>query len=295
MKITAKDRTLDIFLYTCIAILSIIVIYPFYYILVNSFNANLFYHNVYFWPNEITFENYKDFLTKPAMYKASLISIARVGVAIPTALLCNSMAAYVLRGKNIRIRRLILILATITMFFGGGLIPFYMLTKKLMIFDTFWIYVLPGLFNFFHIIILMSVFNTEIPQEIEDSAKIDGANDFIVYAKIFIPMSIPVLACLALFEGVGAWNDWATTIFFTKKDSLMTLSAILLRIIREADMNAVLNGSLATLEDLNNERFKSIEGIKYATMIVSIIPILMIYPWVQKYFVKGMKIGAIKG
>lgn len=295
MKLTAKDRTIDICIYTFIAIGAIIVIYPFYYVLVNSMNANLYYYTVYFWPKEISLENYRYFLVRPAMYTALLMSIARVGVAIPTGLLCDSMTAYVLRKKNIRIRGLILILATITMYFGGGVIPFYMIARMLRIYDTFWMYVLPQLFNFFHIIILMSVFNHEIPQDIEDSARIDGANDFIIYSKIFIPMSIPVLACLALFEGVGAWNDWATTIFFTRSAHLNTLAAVLLRIIREGEVEVVTRTGGVLLEDLDNARFRSIEGMRYATMMISTIPILMIYPFVQKYFVKGIKIGAIKG
>lgn len=291
MKLSRQDRTVNLLLYLFIILFSLSVLYPFYYVAMNSFNALLDFGPVYLLPKQWSSFYYQLIFRDDKVSHAFMISVLRTLAGIVVNVASAAMAAFALRKPDLKFRNLYFTLATITLFFNGGLIPAYIVIKNLMLYDTFLIYIFPGMFNFLFIVILMSVFN-DVPRELEDSAKVDGAGPFIAFARIFVPLSIPVIATISLFEGVTQWNAWFDTVYFTSSDKLATLSSILIRIVSDAQITEVLN-RMSSL-DTRSQRV-NIQGIKFATMIVSIVPILMSYPFLQRYFVKGIKIGAIKG
>jgi len=178
------------------------------------------------------------------------------------------------------------------MFFGGGLIPGFLNLKMLGLYNTFWVYVIPGIFGFFSVIMLMSYFN-DIPDAMEESAHIDGANYFRIFWSIYLPMSMPIIATLLLFAGVGQWNSYFDSFYFVRKESLQTLAAALLKIVLRNEMDQFTRELSRSLQ--TETRQVNIEGIKLAIIVVSIVPVLLIYPFMQRFFIKGVRIGAIKG
>jgi putative aldouronate transport system permease protein len=288
---TKQDRLFYFLNYTFLVIFSIMVAYPFYYLLINSFNMRLSYGPAYLFPAETTFKYYKAIFSNDNVINAFFLSVARTALGIATALFVTSMCAFALRKRNLGFRNIYLIIFTIPMFFSGGLIPGYLNLRMLGLLDNFLVYIFPQMFVFFYVIILMSCFN-DIPDSLEESAKMDGAGDFTVYSRIYMPMSLPVVAYIALVVGVGQWNSWFDTLYYTNSPKLVTLSALLIKIVRQS--NVGLYTSAIISKDV--ERFvPNPEGIKFATMIVAIVPIVIIYPFLQRYFVKGIKIGAVKG
>ena len=226
------------------------------------------------------------------MTNAFIITVLRtVAGVLATDFVCAT-SAFVLRKKDILFRKFYLILLTIPMFFGGGLIPSYLNLKMFGLLDNFLVYIIPGLVSFFMIIIMMTSFN-DIPDALEESAKIDGAGYFTIFSRIYVPLSLPVLATVSLFIGVGQWNSWFDTMYFTSSQSLITLQAILVRTITQSSVTAEMQ-MMSGLKD-SEKNLISPEGIKMATMIVTVLPILFIYPFLQRYFVKGVMIGSIKG
>ena len=285
-----KDRLIDASLYVFLAAASLLIIYPFYYVVINSVNADLKYGMVYLLPGHLTTKNFQIIFNDSSLVKAIGVSASRMAAGVLFTVANCSMCAFALRNKDLKFRNFYLILFTIPMFFGGGLIPAFLNYRMLHIYDTFFVYILPGVFNFFYIIILMTSFN-DIPEAIGESAYMDGANHFIVYLRIYLPMSLPVIATLALFAGVWQWNSWFDTMYFTRSKSLTTLASVLLKIINQNSMDQYVS-QLFTDWERNKA---NPEGIKLATIVVSIVPVLLIYPFMQKYFIKGVRIGAIKG
>jgi putative aldouronate transport system permease protein len=176
------------------------------------------------------------------------------------------------------------------MFFGGGLIPYFILLRSIGLYDNFMVYIIPGLFNFFNCIIFMTFFR-ELPAGLEESAKIDGANDFIVFLMIVLPLSMPIIATISLFNGVYHWNDYFSGVMFVNDPDLQPIQTFLFRVIAGSSQTKSIVGMPAgvTAQAVNSQ------SVKLATMTVTTAPIICIYPFLQRYFVKGVMIGAIKG
>jgi len=291
MKTTPRDRLIDIALYILVSVFSLLVLYPFYFVVINSVNARLDIRSVFIWPEVFSGIGYRMLFLDKNLSRAIITTVLRTIAGVSTTLVFVSMAAFALRKKDLKLRNFYLVLFLIPRFFGGGLIPYAMVIRGLGIYNTFLVYVLPTIWNFFFCILIMSAFN-DVGQELEDSARIDGAGSFLIYYRIYIPLIGPVLATIALFEGVSQWNQWFDTLFFTRGTKLLTLSALLVRIIRNAQVTEIM--ALSGQRDELQQQI-TIENLQYATMVFTTVPILMIYPFVQKYFVKGIKIGAIKG
>ncbi|MBN2221725.1 MAG: carbohydrate ABC transporter permease, partial [Vallitaleaceae bacterium] len=187
-------------------------------------------------------------------------------------------------------RKIYLFIGTFTMFFGGGLIPFFLLLKQLQLLDTFMVYIIPSMFNFFNLLIFMSFFRT-IPASLEESAKMDGANDFVVFIRMILPLSKPVLATIALFTGVWHWNDYFYGVIYVNKTSLQPIQTFLYKVIAQADSSRMAISNPVGVSKSN----VTSNSIKYATMVVTTLPIVIVYPFLQKYFVKGVMLGAVKG
>lgn len=186
-----------------------------------------------------------------------------------------------------------MVIMLITMFFSGGLIPTYLLFRDLHLLDTFWVYVIPTLFSVWNMIIMMSFFRG-IPEPLIESAKLDGAGEYRIFFQLIIPLSKPVLAAIALFNGVAHWNTYFDSMMFTNSPDLQTIQLFLMRVVTDADFARSVGG--AAIANMPEQAKKiSPETLKLAMMIATSLPIIIVYPFLQKYFVKGVLIGSIKG
>jgi len=268
--------------------------YPFWNVLVLSVNsaADSIKGGIYFWPRELSFTSYKEILTDREILHAVWVTFARTVVGTPLAVLVITLLAYPLSNRDLVLRKPITLYFIFTMYFGGGLIPYYMVLKSVHLIDTFWVFVLPGLVNVFYMI-LVRTFIEQLPQELAESAKIDGANDLQIFIRVILPLTMPVLATIALFIAVGHWNAWFDSYAFTYKSSLKTLQAVLVKILNQYQTGSMVSDA-QKLADSAKRLAVSSDTIRMAATVVATLPIVLVYPFLQRYFVKGMMLGAVK-
>ncbi|AYA77984.1 carbohydrate ABC transporter permease [Bacillus sp. Y1] len=268
-----------------------ITLYPIWYVLVNSLNdgVDAMRGGIYWWPREFTIENYKAVFQTQGILTSFGVTIAKTVIGTLTHVFFTAMVAYAISRRDLYGRKLYMMIGIITMFFSGGLIPYFLLIRDLGLFDNFLVYIIPTLFNFFHLIIFVSFFR-ELPASLEEAAKIDGANDFMIFIKVIIPLSMPVIATIALFQGVYQWNDYFAGVIFVNNPDLQPIQTYLYKVVAESSSNQMITaaGTVTT-------KTVTSQSIKLATMVVTTLPIMLVYPFLQKYFVKGMLIGSVKG
>jgi putative aldouronate transport system permease protein len=270
-----------------------LMVYPLWNILVVSFNQgrDAMLGGIYWWPRKFSLENYVTVFRNMTIFRAFAVSLARTLVGTTLTVFFTAMVSYAITKKHLIGRKAYLAIGTLTLFFSAGLIPYFLLLRDLGLYDRFLVYVIPTMFNFYNLIIFQAFFR-ELPPDIEESARIDGANDFVIFARIVLPLSKPVLAVIALFVGVYNWNDFFFGVIFIKSSALLPIQTVLYRIISEAtaanEMMSFIPGGV------RNSTVTS-QALKMATMVITTFPIVCIYPFLQKYFVKGLLLGAIKG
>jgi len=295
MKKSKSERVFQVFNYTFLGCMSFLFVYPFWRIFILSLNEGIdaAKGGINFWPRKFTLDNYIVLFSRNDIMNAYTITIARTVAGTVLSVLLMAMMAYGLSKQQVKGRKVINTLLLITMFFSGGLIPTYLLYLKLKIFNTFWVYILPCLYSASNVFIMRTFFRA-FSVEIEESAKIDGANDLTVFFKIVFPLSMPIIATMALFMAVGHWNDYMTGVLFINDSSLLPLQTVLMKIINEGDSTKFISQGGLMLE---REKMKTMttQSIRMATLMVVVLPIMCIYPFLQKYFVKGVMIGSLKG
>lgn len=284
----------DVFVYVFLFIVVVITFYPFWQVFIISVNDSIdtMKGGLYFFPRELTLNSYIVVLREEDFLSTLKVTLARTVLGTIASLIVVSMAAYVLSRNYLVGRKAISLIFMFTMYFGGGLIPYYMILKTFDLIDTFWVYIFPGLLDVFSILLIMT-FMRSIPGEMEESARLDGAGEFTIYARIIFPLSLPILATICLFTSIGHWNSWFDSYAFTYQKGLKTLGAYLVDILNEYATNNMRHES-NQLIDSRMRNPVSPDSIRMAVTIVATIPILLIYPFVQRYFVKGIMIGAIK-
>ncbi|BCZ44159.1 sugar ABC transporter permease [Clostridium gelidum] len=288
-----KLKTFDIVLAIVMIIIAIVTIYPFLNVLTISLNdaSDTVKGGIHIWPREFTLQNYKEiFEGSSKLPQGLLISVLRTVIGTATGVLASAMVAFVLSRREYVFNKFVTILFILTMYISGGLIPEYMLIKNLGLINNFAVYIIPGLISAFNVIVLRS-FIDGLPPALNESAMIDGANEFVIFTKIVLPLCLPVIATVALFIAVGQWNSWFDTYLYARQsDGLTTLQYELMKVMSTA------NGSSKV--DPNNPVLQAAavnpESIKMAITMVATGPILLVYPFVQKYFVTGMTLGAVK-
>lgn len=270
----------------------VITLYPFWYVIVSSISnshALMRFDGVLLLPQGFSLEAYKMVFRNPNIISGYVNTVIIVVAGTTLNLIVTSLGAYVLSRKGIGWTRPIMLLIIFTMFFSGGLIPVFLLVNNwLNLGDTLLAVIFPGLISTWNLIILRTSFGT-IPESLIESAHLDGANDFSILVRIVIPLSLPVMAVMVLFYGVGHWNSWFNAMIYLRDRSNYPLQLILREILIQNDTRFMAAG--ADMEDVEGVA----ESIKYATIIVATLPILAVYPFLQKYFVKGVMIGSIKG
>ncbi len=286
---TLPERLFDMINIVLMALLAFVTIYPFYNILINSFNdpIDAARGGITFWPRILSIENYKMVFRDDSILNAFVVTVSRTVIGTAAAVLFTGAFAYGISKPNLLWRKLIILLAVITLYFSGGLIPSYLLIAKyLHLKNHFLAYILPNLFNAYNAIIMVTFFRG-IPKEMEESAKIDGANDLKIFFRLVLPVSKPVLATIALYNGVFHWNSWFDAMLYGGQH-LKTLQQILIQIINSNSNVSITAGNLGF-------RAVTAESVKLATMVITTLPIVFTYPFLQKYFVKGILIGSVKG
>ncbi|MCL6457431.1 MAG: carbohydrate ABC transporter permease [Gorillibacterium sp.] len=276
------------------ALICFITIYPIWYVLVNSFNdgADAMRGGIYWYPRMFSLKSYEAVFKNDGLMNAMGITVAKTLLGTVLHVLFTAMVAYGISRKELIGRTLYMYIGTITMFFGGGLIPYYLLIRDLHLLDNFLVYIIPAMFSFFDLIIFVAFFR-DIPEGMEEAAKIDGAHDLKIFYRVVLPVSMPVMATIAMFHGVYQWNDYFTAVIFTDKTDLQPIQTFLYRIVALSGSNQI--ATIATALPGNVVRKVTSQSVKLATMVVTTVPIVIVYPFLQKYFVKGFMIGSIKG
>ena len=294
---TIGDRIFDGINYLLLSILGFTTLYPFIYALVLSFNDgnDALKGGIYFWPRKFTLDNYYKAFQNPNISSAFQISIARTVLSVVLSVFLTAMLAYALSKKGMPGRKYFVMFFYFTMLFGAGLIPKYVIYRKMNLLNNFWIYVLPGLYNFYNAIVMKTYFDG-IPDSLSEAAEIDGCSELQTFFRIILPLSMPVLATISLFVGVGSWNDWFTGEYFINKPELVSAATLLNKLLSEAsfESSAGANGFENINESIRQNSNVTPEALRMTFLIILTVPILCIYPFLQKYFVKGVMIGSIK-
>jgi putative aldouronate transport system permease protein len=290
------DRLFDWCNYLFLTMVLLVTLYPFLNVLAISLNDSVdtVRGGIYIWPREFTLENYRVIFEYDHLVTGFINSVLRTVIGTVLGVLSSAMVAFTLSRGDFQGRKFVSTIIVLTLYFSGGLIPGYMLIRELNLINTFWVYVLPGMVNAFHIIIVRS-FMDGLPYSLQESAKIDGANDFTIFWRIILPLCTPVLATIALFVAVGQWNAWFDTYLYNSSNpNLTTLQYELMKILQNTTMSASDANAFRGTSGEDHSRTVSPESIKMAISMITIIPILLVYPFVQRFFVKGMTLGAVK-
>ncbi len=292
---SSVDKVFVIFNTLFILAITAIVLYPLLYILSASISSPASVNTGEMWliPKDVTLEGYKRVFQNNSIwngYKNTIIyTISGVAVHLFILLPC----AYALSRKSVPYKKAIMWFFLFTMFFNGGLIPTYLLIKDLGMINTTWAMIIPNALGVWSIIVARAFFQQNIPNELIEAAEIDGANDFYIFAKLVLPISAPIIAVMALFHGVGLWNQYFNGLMYLNESSMYPLQLVLREILILNQMDEQMAMSGIDFESYA-ETARIADIVKYAVMIVSALPLLIVYPFLQRYFVKGVLVGSIK-
>ena len=283
-----KVYLFDVINFLWMGLFCLCCIYPIYYVLIGSFNQGADYDKggVYLLPRIFTFENYRIVLRKTEMWHSYLVTFGRTIIGTVTSVVYTSIVAYAMSRSNLKFKKAFYYINIFTMFFGGGLVPYFLIIKSLHLYDSFWVYIIPGLYSVYNMIVMSSFFKS-ISNELHEAAVVDGAGEFRIWWQIYLPLSKPVLATVALWAAVGHWNSYFDTMIYTASDKLHTLQYFLLKAISTSNMTEGMPSDML-------ERI-SARTISLAAIIISIIPVLFFFPFVRKNFQSGIMIGSLKG
>lgn len=285
------ERLFDGVNVTFMIVLSAATVYPFLYVLFASLSDPSWVvqmRGLIWYPKGFTIEAYKLVFANPSILTGYVNTLIYVVFGTALNILMTSLGAYALSRQSVMWKNPLMFIIVFTMFFNGGLIPTYLLINELGMLDSRWALIIPSAMSAYNLIIMRTSFQG-IPVSLEESAKLDGANDFTVLFRIVLPLSMPVVAVMILFYGVSHWNGWFNALIYLRTRDLYPLQLILREILITNSTDSMMTGVGGA------DKMPIGETIKYATIIVATVPILLLYPFLQKYFVKGVMIGAIKG
>ncbi len=279
----------DIIIYILVSFAAFLTLYPFLNVVAVSLSDYSEYikNPLMVWPHKLNLDSFEYVFENPLL-KSSYINTILVTVGtVVFGIFLTVTTAYPLSRKRFKGKIIFMNLILFTMLFNGGLIPNYYLIRSLKLLNTLWALILPSMLVAFNIILMKNFFES-IPDSLEEAAKIDGASDIYILFKIIVPLSIPIIATLSLFKAVGQWNSFFTAVIYLKDSSKWTLQLLLRELIMTANV-------ISTSDALEQEKLIMPETIKYAALLIVMMPIMCIYPFIQRYFVKGIMVGAVKG
>ncbi|MGN1142713.1 MAG: carbohydrate ABC transporter permease [Oliverpabstia sp.] len=295
-KISFGDTSFSIVNYLFFGLFTVICFYPFYYLIINSISANDLSAagEILLLPKKIHFGNYKKVLQLSGLTRAVFISVARTVIGTAFTVLVSAYLGFMFSQEKMWKRKLWYRLVVITMYFNAGMIPMYITMKNLHLTNTFWVYILPAIVQPFNII-LVKTYIESIPKSLQEAAEMDGAGLMTVFSKIILPTCKPILATVAIFAAVGQWNSFQDTLLYITDQKWYSLQYLLYTYINQANSIAAMAKSSGTANLANVATTLTATSVRMTVAVVVVLPILFVYPFFQKYFVKGIMIGSVKG
>lgn len=289
-RFTAFDAAIHVFL----ILFAATILFPFVYVIGLSLSTAqaLYTSEVFFWPNQMTVEGYRRFFSMDFVHTGYLVTVFRTAVGTAASLLVQSLAAYALSKRYLPHRNIYTTILIIPLFFGGGLIPTFLMVKGIGLLDSIWVFVFFHLVQIFHMLILRNFF-MGIPEELEDSARIDGASDLLIFFRIVLPLSTAAIATVGLWEAVMHWNAWFDSLIYITSEPKHVINVHIRRLVieqQEGFTERMIDSFFGKRDDQPTP-----ETIRAAAIIVTLTPIMLVYPFIQKYFVKGVVVGSLKG
>ncbi|WP_169081732.1 carbohydrate ABC transporter permease [Paenibacillus sp. PL91] len=288
---TKGDKIADAIIYTVLGLFALVTLFPLYYVVIVSVTPYIeVMKNGGFvvWPEHFTFQAYKEIFGSPRIPQALKITVFITVVGTALNLAVTTLLAYPLSKKSVPGRQFILMALVFTMIFSGGIIPLYIVVRSLGLYDSVWALIIPGMVSTFNLLIVKTYFEN-LPPEVEEAAKVDGCGDISTLFRIVLPLSAPIMATIGLFYGVTHWNEYFKGIFYISDKTLMPMQVVLRSMIQAPNVSTELSVNSLILDTLPPET------IKMAVVIVATLPIVIVYPFLQKYFVKGALLGSVKG
>ena len=287
-KLNRRVGVFDIVLAVIIGLFCILCIYPIVYVLAGSFNQGADYSigGVWILPRVFTFENYAVVLKDTDFWTSYAVTIARTVLGTALALVFTAIVAYAMSRPNLKFKKTFYAINLFTMFFSGGLVPYFLIIKSVGLYDNFLVYIIPSLYSVYNMIVLQSGF-ASISSDIHDAALIDGAGEFRIWWQIYMPLSKPVLATIVLWLAVGHWNSYFDTMIYTNSEELQSLQYFLLKAVQTSSMTEGMPPEMM-------ERLSS-QTLSLAAIILSIIPVFCFFPLIRKNFASGIMVGSLKG
>ena len=297
IKETKHDKVYLAFVYLILTVALVIVAYPLIYILSASISNPTIVAAGEMWllPKDITFEGYRRVFQDSSIWNGYLNTVIYTVVGTLVNLVVTLPAAYALSRRDFVGRNLFMILFIVTMFFGGGLVPTYLVVRSLGLVDSMWALILPGATSVWNLIVCRTFFQSSIPRELQEAAEIDGCSNFRLYFRIILPLSTALIAVMALFFGVGHWNNYFSAMIYLNQQEKYPLQLVLRQILVLQQMSAQAGTIDATMATSLNNKAEVAALVKYAVIIVATLPIIAVYPFLQRYFVQGVMIGSVKG
>lgn len=285
--------TFSIINYIFLSILLIACIYPFYYIFIYSISIPVEAEKgIYLLPAGFTLKNYMSVLSLPGIGNSALVSLTRTVLGTIITIACSSLLAYLMTKKEMYFRTVLYRILVVTMYFNAGLIPYYLTIKMYHLNQSILLYIIPGAISAYYVI-LIKTFIEQLPASLEESAKLDGAGYFRIFMRIIFPLSMPIIATIAVFSAVGQWNTWIDNFLFMTNPKLKTLQLTLYEYLTQTNRIAqATNEERASGQAVRN---LTPAAVRMTITMVVTLPIIFVYPFMQKYFVKGLMMGAIKG
>ena len=282
-------RGLNFFL---LIVFAFLCVYPLYFIFINSISgADAVVRGVYILPEDFSLEFYKSLLQMPNIPNSIVVSVARTVLGTALTVICSSFLGYMVTQSELPMRKWVYRFVVATMYFNAGLIPWYILMVNLGLKNNFLLYILPSAVGAYYVV-LSKTYIESIPASVEESAKIDGAGVLTIYARLILPMSMPIIACLIVFCAVNQWNAWSDNFYLVSDPKLSTLQYQLYMNLANESSNVANTTSSSSL--LRSKATTEL-GLRYALSMLTVLPIILVYPFMQKYFVKGIMLGAVKG
>lgn len=294
IKRNTEDWIMDSVISVVMVLVLVVTIYPFWNVIIQAFNAagDTARGGLWLYPRQFTLQNFKELLSDSGWSTAIVVSVARTVVGTALGVSVTGIVAFAMSQTDLLFRNMYYRIFMFTMYFGGGIIPFYILLKTIHMNNTFWVYVIPGCLSVYNMLIMINFYQS-IPKSLYESAQLDGATYMQIFVKITVPLSKACVATIALYNAVSQWNAWMDTAYYTTSESLKTMSMKMMEIINLASIS-VEKGDIMTGGAISSALRTTSRSLQAASVVLAVTPILCVYPFLQKYFVKGVMIGSVK-
>ena len=297
-KVSFSDRLISVLTYIIYSIFAFVCAYPFYYIFINTISANNLSERgkIIFWPKEIHFTNYQNVMKISGLFQAMKVSVARTVIGTIVTVVVAAFLGYMFTRETMWHRKLWFRMVAATMYFNAGIIPWFITMKNLGLTNNFWVYIFPVAVQPFYII-LCKTFVESVPKELQDAAEIDGAGTLRIFFQIIIPVIKPILATVAIFAAVNQWNSFQDTLLLMSDQKLYTLQFVLYQYINQASsLKALVSNSTSSTSMMASlAHAATATSIRMTVTVIVVLPIMCVYPFFQRFFTKGIMIGAVKG